>query len=182
MPDISVFIQNPPAISIGGLASKSLYQYTLQSGDIVALDSAARHLETRLRQQKQLENVTSDLLIENPQVTVDIDREQAGQLGVSATEIENTLYDAFGQRQVSTIYTSTNEYWVVMELLPEFQQDIPSLGKLWVRSTQRQRRAAQRRREVQARRRPGDGESRGAAARGDDLVRPRARRVARRTR
>ena len=57
-------------------------------------------------------------------MTVDIDREQAGQLGVSATEIENTLYDAFGQRQVSTIYTSTNEYWVVMELLPQYQQDV----------------------------------------------------------
>jgi HAE1 family hydrophobic/amphiphilic exporter-1 len=135
VPDISVFFQNPPAISIGGLTSKSLYQYTLQSGDIVALDSAATHLEARLREEKQLENVTSDLLINNPQVTVEIDRAQAGQLGVSATEIENTLYDSFGQRQVSTIYTSTNEYWVVMELLPEFQQDIPSLGSLWVRST-----------------------------------------------
>ena len=135
VPDISVFIQNPPAISIGGLASKSLYQYTLQSGDINTLDAAARELETRLRQQPALTDVTSDLLIENPQVTVAIDREAAGQLGVSAMEIENTLYDAFGQRQVSTIYTSTNEYWVVMELLPQYQSDIPSLGKLWVRSS-----------------------------------------------
>ena len=135
VPDISVYFQNPPAISIGGLTSKSLYQYTLQSGNIVALDSAAAHLEARLRKLPQLENVTSDLLIDNPQVTVEIDRAQAGQLGVSATEIENTLYDSFGQRRVSTIYTSTNEYWVVMELLPEFQQDIPSLGSLWVRST-----------------------------------------------
>jgi len=134
VPDISVFIQNPPAISIGGLASKSLYQYTLQSGDINTLDAAARELETRLRQQPALTDVTSDLLIENPQVTVAIDREASGQLGVSAMEIENTLYDAFGQRQVSTIYTSTNEYWVVMELLPQYQSDIPSLGKLWVRS------------------------------------------------
>ena len=134
VPDISVFIQNPPAISIGGLASKSLYQYTLQSGDINTLDATARELETRLRQQPGLTDVTSDLLIENPQVTVAIDREAAGQLGVSAMEIENTLYDAFGQRQVSTIYTSTNEYWVVMELLPQYQSDIPSLGKLFVRS------------------------------------------------
>ncbi len=135
VPDISVYFQNPPVISIGGLTSKSLYQYTLQSGNIVALDSAASQLEARLRKLPQLVNVTSDLLIDNPQVTVEIDRAQAGQLGVSATEIENTLYDSFGQRQVSTIYTSTNEYWVVMELLPEFQQDIPSLGSLWVRST-----------------------------------------------
>ena len=136
VPNITVFVQNPPAISIGGLASKSLYQYTLLSGDITVLNKAARALETRLRQLPSLANVTSDLLIENPQVTVDINREQSGQLGVSAAEIENTLYDAFGQKQVSTIYTSTNEYWVVMELLPEYQQDVPSLGKLWVRSTQ----------------------------------------------
>ncbi len=135
VPDISVFVQNPPAISIGGLASKSLYQYTLQSGDVNALNTSARELERRLRQLPSLTDVTSDLLIENPQVTVDIDREQSGQLGVSASEIENTLYDAFGQRQVSTIYTSTNEYWVVMELLPQYQSDVSALGKLWVRST-----------------------------------------------
>src|SRR5207245_10346131 len=103
VPGSSVFIQNPPAISIGGLASKSLYQYTPQSGDINTLDATARELETRLRQQPGLTDVTSDLLIENPQVTVAIDREAAGQLGVSAMEIENTLCDAFGQRQVSTI-------------------------------------------------------------------------------
>jgi len=132
VPDIAVFIQNPPAISIGGLASKSLYQYTLQSGDINALNTSAREIERRMRQIPGLVDVTSDLLIENPQVTVDIDREQSGQLGVSASEIENTLYDAFGQRQVSTIYTSTNEYWVVMELLPQYQQDVGALGKLWV--------------------------------------------------
>ncbi len=135
VPGITTFIQNPPAISIGGLASKSLYQYTLQSGDITTLNTAARALEARLRRLSILTDVTSDLLIESPQVTVEIDREHAGQLGVSATEIENTLYDAFGQRQVSTIYTSTNEYWVVMELLPQFQRDIPSLGTLWTRSS-----------------------------------------------
>ena len=135
VPGITVFIQNPPAIAIGGLASKSLYQYTLQGADVAALDRAARSLEARLRALPILTDVTSDLLIESPQVTVDIDRDRAGQLGVSATEIENTLYDAFGQRQVSTIYTSTNEYWVIMELLPQYQQDVPSLGSLWVRST-----------------------------------------------
>ncbi len=135
VPDIAVFVQNPPAISIGGLATKSLYQYTLQSGNMRTLDSTARALEGRLRQSALLTDVTSDLLINNPQVTVDIDREQAGMLGVSAAEIENTLYDAFGQRQVSTIYTSTNEYWVVMELMPQYQADVDALGRLWVRSS-----------------------------------------------
>ena len=133
--DITTFIQNPPAISIGGLATKSLYQYTLQSGDIVSLNSAASQLQARLRALPILTDVTSDLLIENPQVTVDINREAAGQLGISASEIENTLYDAFGQRQVSTIYTATNEYWVVMEVMPQYQTDVTSLGKLYVRST-----------------------------------------------
>ncbi|NUP55526.1 MAG: efflux RND transporter permease subunit, partial [Gemmatimonadaceae bacterium] len=127
-PDITLFVQNPPAISIGGLASKSLYQYTLLSGNLTTLNSAARALETRLRRRPELANVTSDLLIENPQVTVDINRERAGQLGVSASEIENTLYNAFGQKQVSTIYTSSNNNWVVMELLPQYQQDVRSLG------------------------------------------------------
>jgi HAE1 family hydrophobic/amphiphilic exporter-1 len=135
VPGMTVFIQNPPSISIGGVASKSLYQYVLQSSDIAGLNVAARQLETKLRTSPLLLDVTSDLLIESPQVTVDIDREAAGRLGVSASEIENTLYDAFGQRQVSTIYTSTNEYWVVMELLPEYQSDVSALGRLYVRSS-----------------------------------------------
>jgi HAE1 family hydrophobic/amphiphilic exporter-1 len=132
---ITTYIQNPPAISIGGLATKSLYQYTLEGGDINGLNSAASQLQARLRALPMLTDVTSDLLIQNPQVSVDIDREAAGRLGVSAAEIENTLYDAFGQRQVSTIYTATNEYWVVLEVMPQYQADIASLGKLYVRST-----------------------------------------------
>ena len=136
VPEVAVYFQNPPAISIGGLSSKSQYQYTLQSGNLGQLDTVARALEAKLRASPGVfADVTSDLLVSNPQVTVDINREAAGQLGVSAMEIENTLYDAFGQRQVSTIYTSTNEYWVVMELLPEYQTDIPSLHKLYVRSS-----------------------------------------------
>ena len=133
VPGLTVFIQNPPAIEIGGLQSKSLYQYTLQSGNITLLNQSAVKLEAQMRQIPTLTDVTSDLLIENPQVTIDIDRDHAGELGVTAAEIENTLYDAFGQRQVSTIYTPTNEYWVVMEVLPQYQQDIASLGSLWLR-------------------------------------------------
>jgi len=133
--DITTFVQNPPAISIGGLATKSLYQFTLQSGDITGLNSAAAQLQARLRAMPMLTDVTTDLLIDNPQVTVEINREAAARIGVSAGEIENTLYDAFGQRQVSTIYTATNEFWVVMEVLPEYQADVTALGTLFVRST-----------------------------------------------
>ncbi len=133
VPGLTVFIQNPPAIEIGGLQSKSLYQFTLQSGNMALLNESGAKLEARMRQLPLLTGVTSDLLIENPQVTIDIDRQHAGELGITAAEIENTLYDAFGQRQVSTIYTPTNEYWVVMEVLPQYQQDIASLGSLWLR-------------------------------------------------
>jgi HAE1 family hydrophobic/amphiphilic exporter-1 len=135
VPGISVYVQNPPAISIGGLQSKSLYQFTMQSGNINALDSSARVLEAKLKQLPQLSGVTSDLLIENPQVTIQIDRPKAAALGVSAAEIENVLYDSFGQRQVSTIYTSTNEYWVIMEVMPRYQRDINALNALYVKST-----------------------------------------------
>ena len=124
--------------------------------------------------------MTSDLLIENPQVTVDIDREQAGQLGVSASEIENTLYDAFGQRQVSTIYTSTNEYWVVMELLPR----VSSRTSTRSASSGCGRRAGRSCRSAPSRssrytRRAGDGQPLRPAAVGHGLVQPRAGRVAR---
>jgi hydrophobic/amphiphilic exporter-1 (mainly G- bacteria), HAE1 family len=135
VPGVSVYVQNPPAIQIGGLQTKSLYQFTMQSGNIVALDSSARLLENKLKQLPNLTGVTSDLLIENPQVTIEIDRPRAASLGVTAAEIENTLYDAFGQRQVSTIYTSTNEYWVVMEVLPRYQRDISALNSFYVRAT-----------------------------------------------
>jgi HAE1 family hydrophobic/amphiphilic exporter-1 len=135
VPGISVYVQNPPAISIGGLQTKSLYQFTMQSGNITVLDSAARQLEAKLKQIPLLIGVTSDLLIENPQVTIQIDRPKAAALGVTAAEIENVLYDAFGTRQVSTIYTSTNEYWVVMEVMPRYQRDVNALNAFYVRST-----------------------------------------------
>src|SRR5204863_287992 len=77
---------------------------------------------------------TSDLQISNPQATVTINRDRAGALGVTAQQVEEALYDAYGSRQVSTIYTPTNQYWVVMELLPQYQQDLSALNLLYIRS------------------------------------------------
>jgi HAE1 family hydrophobic/amphiphilic exporter-1 len=134
IPGINVFMQVPPAIQIGARSSKSLYQYTLQSPDIEELDSAAKRMEAKMRTIPQIQDVTSDLQIANPQVIVDIDRDRAASLGVSAQQIESALYDAYGSRQVSTIYTPNNQYMVVMELLPQFQQDINALRMLYVRS------------------------------------------------
>jgi HAE1 family hydrophobic/amphiphilic exporter-1 len=134
IPGLNVFMQVPPAIQIGGRSAKSQYQFTLQSPDIEALDTAAKRLEARMRTITQIQDVTSDLQIANPQVVVSIDRDRASSLGVSAQQIETALYDAYGSRQVSTIYTPNNQYNVIMELLPQFQQDINALRMLYVRS------------------------------------------------
>jgi HAE1 family hydrophobic/amphiphilic exporter-1 len=134
VPGMNVYMQVPPAIQIGGRPSKSQYQFTLQGTDIALLDTAAKRLESRMRDIPQIQDVTSDLQISNPEVNVAIDRDRAASLGVSAQQIESALYDAYGSRQVSTIYTPNNQYMVVMELLPQFQQDVNALRMLYVRS------------------------------------------------
>jgi HAE1 family hydrophobic/amphiphilic exporter-1 len=130
---IQVFLQNPPPIQIGGRRTKSLYQYTLQSPDRRALEDNATRLVAELRKLPDLLNVTTDLQVSNPQATVIINRDRAGALGVTAQQVEEALYDAYGSRQVSTIYTATNQYWVVMELLPQYQQDLAALSQLYIR-------------------------------------------------
>ncbi len=134
VPGMNVYMQVPPAIQIGGRPSKSQYQFTLQGTDIALLDTAAKRLELRMRDIAQIQDVTSDLQISNPEVNVAIDRDRAASLGVSAQQIESALYDAYGSRQVSTIYTPNNQYMVIMELLPQFQQDVNALRMLYVRS------------------------------------------------
>jgi HAE1 family hydrophobic/amphiphilic exporter-1 len=134
IPGIRVFLQNPPPIQIGGRRTKSLYQYTLQSPDAAALYDNATKLTAELGKLPDLINVTSDLQISNPQATVTINRDRAAALGLTAQQIEEALYDAYGSAQVSTIYTATNQYWVVMELLPEYQQDLSALSLLYIRS------------------------------------------------
>ena len=133
VPGIKAFVQNVPAIRLGQL-TKSLYQYTLQATDTNELYEWAPRLDEKFKTLPGLVDVTTDLQITQPQVTVAIDRNRASALGVSAQSIENTLYDAYGSRQVSTIYAPTDQYWVVMELLPRFQMDASALSLLYVRS------------------------------------------------
>jgi HAE1 family hydrophobic/amphiphilic exporter-1 len=133
IPGVRAFVQNIPAIRIGQL-TKSAYQFTLQGSDTEELYRWAPQVEAKFKGLPGLVDVTSDLQIALPQVTVDIDRNKASALGVSAQTIENTLYDAYGQRQVSTIYAPTDQYWVVMELEPRYQTDPSVLGLLYVRS------------------------------------------------
>jgi len=134
VPGMRVFLQVPPSIRIGGRLSKSLYQFQLQSPDIASLYSYTAIMLDKLRATPGLINVTTDLQIKNPQVSVDLDRDRASSLGITAEQVEQALYDAYGSRQVSTIYTPNNQYWVVMELLPQYQQDISALGLLHVRA------------------------------------------------
>ncbi|MGA7949162.1 MAG: efflux RND transporter permease subunit [Thiobacillaceae bacterium] len=132
---LKVFLQNLPAIRIGGQLTKSQYQYTLQDADTQTLFAWAPRVEAKLRSLPGFQDVTSDLQITNPQVMVQIDRDKAASLGVTPEQIETALYNAYGSRQVSTIYTPTNEYQVIMELAPEFQQDANALSMLYVRSS-----------------------------------------------
>jgi HAE1 family hydrophobic/amphiphilic exporter-1 len=135
IPGITVFMQNPPLIRIGGNLTKSLYQYSLQDTDVNELFHWAPILMQKLSQQPGFQDVTSDLQIKSPQVNVEIDRDKAAALGVTAQQIENGLYDAFGERQSSTIYTDIAEYWVVFEVLPQFQLDPTALSRLYITSS-----------------------------------------------
>jgi hydrophobic/amphiphilic exporter-1 (mainly G- bacteria), HAE1 family len=136
IPGIRTYLQVPPVIRIGGRNAKAQYQFTLQGADIGALYENAARLEAKLRTIPILQDVTTDLQIKNPQVQVQIDRDRAARLGVTVQQIEEALYDAYGSRQVSTIYTDNNQYWVIQELLPEYQRDLAALGLLYIRSQQ----------------------------------------------
>jgi hydrophobic/amphiphilic exporter-1 (mainly G- bacteria), HAE1 family len=134
VPGIQMFMQNLPAIRIGGQLTKSQYQYTLQCPDTQELYRHATELETRLRALPQLQDVTSDLQIKNPQVNVEIDRDKASALGLSAQQIEDALYYSYGARQVSTIYAPDNQYQVILELEDQYQMDPSALVMLYIRS------------------------------------------------
>ncbi len=135
VPGINVFLQNRPAINIGGRTTKALYQFTLQGLDTQQLYEYAPRLAERLRELPGFLDVTTDLQISNPQVYMDINREKAASLGLSMQQVEEALYTAYGTRQVSTIYASNNQYNVVLELLPEKQQDPNALDLLYVRNS-----------------------------------------------
>ncbi|MCU1286007.1 MAG: acriflavin resistance protein [Acidobacteriales bacterium] len=132
---INAFLQIPALINLGGRQTKTQYQYTLQSPDTEELYRVAPQFEAKLREFSQLQDVTTDLQIKNPQVNVDVNRDKASALGISAFQIEDALASAYGARQVSTIYAPNNQYRVIMELEPQYQLDPASLSLLYVRSS-----------------------------------------------
>jgi len=135
VPGIRMFLQTPPSIRIGGRLTKSQYQYTLQSPDTAVLYAGAAQLETKMRGLPQLQDVTSDLQMNNPRVRVEIDRDKSSALGLSAQKIEDALYYAYGSRQISTIYAPNNQYQVILELESRYRTGPSSLELLYIRST-----------------------------------------------
>jgi HAE1 family hydrophobic/amphiphilic exporter-1 len=135
IPGVQVFMQNPPAIPIGGQQSKAQYQYTLQDLDQGELQSYALQLEAALAQEPDFRDVNTDLDITAPAVNVTIDRDKAAAYGVTPSAIESALGAAYGGEQISTIYGASNQYWVMLEVLPQYQEHMLDLSRLYISST-----------------------------------------------
>jgi HAE1 family hydrophobic/amphiphilic exporter-1 len=134
LPGVKVYLQNPPTVRIGGQVTKSLYQLSLQSVDKTALYATAAKLEELIAEVPGVVDVTTNVAITSPQINIDIDRDRAAALQVNANQIENSFYDAYGPRWVSTIYGSSNQYKVLLELKPEFQKDPTALSLLYFKA------------------------------------------------
>jgi hydrophobic/amphiphilic exporter-1 (mainly G- bacteria), HAE1 family len=138
IPGIAAYLQNLPPIRLGGQLTKSQYQLALQSPETTELYKYAPQLEAKVRAINGLQDVTSDLQITNPQVNLDIDRDKASALGVTAGQIEDALYSAYGARQVSTIFDPNNSYEVILQVEDKYQLDAQALSLLYIRSSQGQ--------------------------------------------
>jgi HAE1 family hydrophobic/amphiphilic exporter-1 len=148
VPGIRVSLQNPPVIRVGGRLSRSLYQFTLQSPDAPELYRNAALFEDRLRALPDFRDVSSDLQLKNPQLQVAMDRDRASALGITAQgisqrQLEEAFWNSYATRQVSTINTPNNQYQVIVELDPKYQNDPSALSMLYIRSTATQNSTAQ---------------------------------------
>ena len=134
-PGMRVYLQNPPTIRIGGQVTKSLYQFSMQSPDKKELYAGATRLQHEIEKLPEVQDVTTDLAVLSPQVNVTIDRDKSAALQVSANSIENSFYDAYGPRWVSTIYAAINEYKVLLELNPQYIMDPHALSMLYFKAS-----------------------------------------------
>jgi HAE1 family hydrophobic/amphiphilic exporter-1 len=134
IPGMQVFFQNVQNLNITGRVSKSEYQYSLQSSDTVALFKIAPEMRDRIAKIEGVRDVATDLYIKNPQMVVEIDREKAGVYGITIDQIRQEMFNAFGARQVATIYTPTNDYQVILESRPEFSTDISALSRIYLKT------------------------------------------------
>jgi HAE1 family hydrophobic/amphiphilic exporter-1 len=130
----TLFLQPTQDITVGGRIARAGFQYTLQDSNIAELNEWSTKLLGKLRTLPQLADVSSDLLANAPQLKVAINRDQASRFGISAQMIDDTLNDAFGQRQITQYFTQLKTYWIILEILPDQQRDLASLDRLYVKS------------------------------------------------
>jgi multidrug efflux pump len=135
VPGATLYLQSAQDLTIGGRQSNAQYQYTLQGEDLNELNNWAPQLLSKMRGLKELRDVNTDQQDKGLEAQLVIDRDTASRMGVAAQDIDNALYDAFGQRQVSTMYRPLNQYHVVMEVAPQFQQTTEGLQNIYLRST-----------------------------------------------
>ena len=131
---LNVFLQPIQNVQVGGRLAKAQYQYTLQDVNLKNLYDYAARMTDRLKTLPQLQDVSSDMQLSSPQATIAIDRDSASKLGITAAQLTDALYSAYGARQVSTIFTATNQYWVILEVQPQFQRYPGDLTDLYVRA------------------------------------------------
>ena len=134
VPDGTVFLQASQDLNVGGRLARTQYQYTLQDANLDELNTWAPRMLEELKKLPQLRDVASDQQTSSSKLSLDIDRDQAARFGIQPALIDNTLYDAFGQRQVTQYFTQLNSYHVVLEVLPSLQGDPDSLNKIYITS------------------------------------------------
>jgi hydrophobic/amphiphilic exporter-1 (mainly G- bacteria), HAE1 family len=136
VPGVRVFMVNQPPINLGGqFGGRSTYQFTLQDTDTAELYRSAPMLEEKMRQLPGIDDVYSDLRLNNPQIDVSLDRNKIAAFGLTVSQVETALFNAYGTRQVSQIYAANNQYPIILQVAPEFQQDPAALSMLYVRSS-----------------------------------------------
>jgi hydrophobic/amphiphilic exporter-1 (mainly G- bacteria), HAE1 family len=131
----NTFMQPIQNITVGGRLAKAQYQYTLQDTEVQELYTVSQQMLDKLRTLPLVQDVSSDMQLTAPLVELNINRDSMSKQGVTAGQITDALYSAYGQRQVSTIYTDTNQYWVILEVKPEFQRNLDDLSDMYIRSS-----------------------------------------------
>jgi multidrug efflux pump subunit AcrB len=135
VPGATLFLQTQQEFQTGARGSDAQYQYTLSDENLNELNTWAPQLLAKMRELPELRDVSTDQQDQGLQATLVIDRDTASRLGITATDIDQVLYDAFGQREVSTMYTALNQYFVVMEVAPEFQNSPDSLNGIYIKTS-----------------------------------------------
>jgi HAE1 family hydrophobic/amphiphilic exporter-1 len=130
----TLFLQPSQDITVGGRVARASFQYTLQDSNVAELNEWSDKLLQKLRTLPEVADVSSDLLANAPQLKVTINRDQASRFGISAQTIDDTLNDAFGQRQITQYFTQLKTYWIILEILPDLQKTLSTLDRLYVKS------------------------------------------------